>query len=196
MALPPFPRRYSDIHAWWECARRASADQLAPFIASDDFDQLTSKGQTKLIKIYEQAKLKRKKLRRFDCFVCVLASATFLAVVLIVRAANAYPTATIKRCYDGDTCTTTTGEKIRLACIDTPELKGKKADPEPAQAARDYLRRMVVGKEVGIRRITKDRYGRTVAELYLNGSNVQQQLVASGHAEIFWKYARQCPWTR
>ena len=24
--------------------------------------------------------------------------------------------------YDGDTCTTTTGERVRLACIDTPEL--------------------------------------------------------------------------
>ena len=103
---------------------------------------------------------------------------------------------TIRGCYDGDTCTTATGEKIRLACIDTPELRGKQAEPERAQAARDYLRRMVVGKEVGIRRIAKDRYGRTVAELYLNGSNVQQKLVASGHAEIYWKYAKQCPWTR
>ena len=28
----------------------------------------------------------------------------------------------ISSCYDGDTCTTSTGEKIRLACIDTPEL--------------------------------------------------------------------------
>ena len=34
---------------------------------------------------------------------------------------------TIKDCYDGDTCTSSEGEKIRLACIDTPELKGKRA---------------------------------------------------------------------
>ena len=34
---------------------------------------------------------------------------------------------TIKSCYDADTCRTTTGEKIRLVCIDTPELKGKRA---------------------------------------------------------------------
>ena len=27
----------------------------------------------------------------------------------------------IASCYDGDTCTTDTGEKIRLACIDTFE---------------------------------------------------------------------------
>ena len=101
----------------------------------------------------------------------------------------------IASCYDGDTCTTSAGEKVRLACIDTPELRGKRADPVPAKAARDYLRALVVGREVGIRRITTDRYDRTVAELFVDGSNVQQQLVAAGHADIYWKYAHQCPWT-
>ena len=102
----------------------------------------------------------------------------------------------IASCYDGDTCTTNAGEKVRLACIDTPELRGKRADPVPAKAARDYLRDLVVDKKVGLRRITTDRYGRTVAELFVDGSNVQQQLVAAGHADIYWKYAHQCPWTR
>ena len=98
----------------------------------------------------------------------------------------------IASCYDGDTCTTTTGERVRLACIDTPELRGKRADPIPALAARDHLRSLVVGHTVGIRRITTDSYGRTVAELFVDGSNVQQKLVASGHANIYWKYAHQC----
>ena len=102
----------------------------------------------------------------------------------------------ISSCYDGDTCRSNTGEKIRLACIDTPELRGKRANPVPARASRDYLRALVVGRDVGIRRITKDRYGRTVAELFVDGSNVQQQLVADGHADIYWKYAHQCGWTR
>ena len=79
----------------------------------------------------------------------------------------ALASAVIASCYDGDTCTTTTGERVRLACIDTPELRGKRAEPIPAKAARDYLRDLVVGKNVGIRRITKDRYGRTVVELFL-----------------------------
>ena len=35
----------------------------------------------------------------------------------------------IASCYDGDTCMTATGEKVRLACIDTPEIRGKRADP-------------------------------------------------------------------
>ena len=101
----------------------------------------------------------------------------------------------IASCYDGDTCTSTTGEGIRLACIDTPELTGKGAEPVPARAARDHLRGLVLGKKVGIRRITEDRYGRTVAELFLGTTNVQQGMVVSGHAEIYWKYAGQCPWT-
>ena len=119
----------------------------------------------------------------------------FLALALCPPA-HALNSVVIASCYDGDTCTTTAGEKIRLACIDTPELRGKRADPIPAIAARDHLRSLVVGRTVGIRRITTDRYGRTVAELSVNGSNIQQQLVASGHAEIYWKYAHQCAWSR
>ena len=97
--------------------------------------------------------------------------------------------------YDGETCTTTTGERVRLACIDTPELRGNRAKPVLAEAARNHLRDLVVGKEVGIRRITNDRYGRTVAELCIGEKNVQEAMVASSHAEIYWGYAYQCPWT-
>ena len=107
----------------------------------------------------------------------------------------ALASAVIASCYDGDTCTTTTGERVRLACIDTPEIVVKRAEPVPARAARDHLRGLVVGKKVGIRRITKDRYGRTVAELFAGETNVQREMVAIGHAEIVWRYAHQCPWT-
>ena len=83
-----------------------------------------------------------------------------------------------------------------MACIDTPELLGKRAEPVPAKAARDHLRGLVVGKKVGIRRITEDRYGRTVAELFLGETNVQREMVASGHAEIYKRYAGQCLWIK
>ena len=39
------------------------------------------------------------------------------------------------------------GEKIRLACIDTPELKGKKANPTEAKRARDFLNQLVSNKK-------------------------------------------------
>ena len=54
------------------------------------------------------------------------------SVIAVVR-----ESLTIKSCYDGDTCRTTSGEKIRLVCIDTPELRGKRAQPERANAAHD-----------------------------------------------------------
>ena len=96
----------------------------------------------------------------------------------------------IKSCYDGDTCTSINGEKIRLACIDTPELKGRKADPIPAKEARDFLNNLVTNEEVSIRRITKDRYGRTVAELFKNDINVQELIVKKGYGKIYERCAR------
>ena len=102
--------------------------------------------------------------------------------------------AVIDSCYDGDTCTTTSGEKIRLACIDTPEIRGPRADSKPAKASRDFLNSNVKGKEVSIRRITKDRYERTVAELAKDGVNIQKLMVSKGHAKIYKRHADPCPW--
>ena len=102
----------------------------------------------------------------------------------------------IESCYDGDTCTTTNGEKIRLACIDTPELRGRNEDPIEAKKSRDFLNNLISGKEVDIRRITEDRYGRTVAELFIDDINIQKLLVNNGYANVFEKYAYQCDWTK
>ena len=109
---------------------------------------------------------------------------------------GALPITIIKDCYDGDTCTTIDGEKIRLACIDTPELKGRKADPIPAKEAKDFLNNLVTNKEISIRRITKDRYGRTVAELFNGNINIQKLLVDKGYGQIYKKYSNQCEWSK
>ena len=100
-------------------------------------------------------------------------------------------TVRIQSCWDGDTCTATTGERFRLACVDAAEVGEPGAD-----RATKAIRSMVVGKTVGIRRITQDRYGRTVAELYTGDSNVGEQLVNQGFARIYQRYAFQCPWAR
>ena len=102
----------------------------------------------------------------------------------------------IKSCYDGDTCTTINGEKIILACIDTPEFKGKKADPIAAKESRDFLNNLVSNQKVSIRRITNDRYGRTVGELFINGINIQEVIVQKGYGKIYERYADQCEWIK
>ena len=99
----------------------------------------------------------------------------------------------IASCYDGDTCTTTSGERVRLTCINSPELRGKRAEPVPAKAARDHLRDLVVGKKVRIRRITEDHYERTVAELFVGETNDQREMVGTGHSELYQRYVHQCP---
>ena len=105
-----------------------------------------------------------------------------------------FPIVFIKDCYDGDTCTSSEGEKIRLACIDTPEIRGKRAKPNEAIAAKNFLNEMIKGEKVSIRRVTEDKYGRTVGELSFNGENLQQLLVKEGHAEIYKKYSKPCEW--
>ena len=106
------------------------------------------------------------------------------------------PIVFIKECYDGDTCTTLKDEKIRLACIDTPELKGWKADPIPAKEARDFVNNLIANEKVSIKRINKDRYGRTVGELFKNGVNIQELIFLRGYGKIYKKYAYQCEWSK
>ena len=135
------------------------------------------------------------------CFGCVfdLIRIGLGGIVVIIGIAyflNKNNLVTIKSCYEGDTCTSTKGEKIRLACIDTSEFRGAKTNPVRAKEARDYLNSLIASKDLDIRRITKDKYGRTVAELSINGINVQRIMVIKGYAKIYSKYAYQCPWTR
>ena len=80
-----------------------------------------------------------------------------LVAVMLLGAsapAAALETVTIRDCYDGDTCTTTKGEKIRLACIDTPEMRGRSTGAmvniDTATEARDHDAIKAMGKAGGL----------------------------------------------
>ena len=83
--------------------------------------------------------------------------------------------------------------KLALVCN---FIKGKKADPTPAKEAKDFLNNLLVNKKVYIKRITKDRYGRTVGELFKNGKNIQKMIIEKGHGKIYQKYSHQCKWAK
>jgi len=95
--------------------------------------------------------------------------------------------------YDGDTVTldislgfgVTMREKIRLLGINTPEVRGK--ERELGLISRDRLRELIDGKDVII--VThKDKggkYGRLLATIYLDGVNINQQLVDEGFAKAY-----------
>ena len=106
----------------------------------------------------------------------------------------------VKSVYDGDTFTLSTGEKIRLACVDSPEMRNtakKKADKPAAIAARDYLKSLIGDADLTIERVQKDLYGRTIARVFTpDGKELSREMFISGHAEIFKDYQKPCPWTQ
>lgn len=98
--------------------------------------------------------------------------------------------------YDGDTITVNVDlgfhtwihdEKIRLARINAPEVKGK--EKEAGIASRDWLRERILGKTILLRtlRDKREKFGRYLGELYLDESNINDELVTTGHA-IYQKY--------
>jgi len=98
--------------------------------------------------------------------------------------------ALITEVYDGDTVTAvidlglkiSVTEKLRLLDIDAPELRG--SSREDGVKARDYLRRLILGKEVVISTVKdkKGKYGRYLATISLEGMNVNQHLVDREYA--------------
>lgn len=85
--------------------------------------------------------------------------------------------ATIIRVVDGDSCIAdidlgfgvkTSNTKIRLDGIDTAEMKSK--DPilrEKAEKAKNSLKEMVEGKVVYLKSLGLDKYGRSLAIIYM-----------------------------
>ena len=125
-------------------------------------------------------------------YLLILFSFTFIEI----QAKQTLSSEIIEKCYDGDTCTTKNGEKIRLACIDAPEIKGKNAEAIKAKKSKEFLNNLFLNKKVFIKRITTDRYGRTVAELFIDDINIQKLLVNKGYAKVYERYSYQCDWTK
>jgi endonuclease YncB( thermonuclease family) len=94
--------------------------------------------------------------------------------------------AEVARVIDGDTLTLTSGETIRLAGINTPEMAYKSRPGEPlAVEARDALQTQVSSGWVGVETAPqiKDRYGRTLAYLFTSdGASIQAALLRAGLA--------------
>ncbi len=106
--------------------------------------------------------------------------------------------AVVRRVIDGDTLDVDIDlgmhiwlhdERLRLARINAPELKG--AERERGVAARDWLNERLNGQRVLIRTSPgrgegydeKEKYGRYLAEIILDGVNINDELVRRGLAE-------------
>nr|DAN08768.1 MAG TPA: SNc [Caudoviricetes sp.] len=90
---------------------------------------------------------------------------------------------------DGDTITilqNKTQIKVRLFGIDAPELKqpyGKKS--------KQFLANLIAGEVVEVDENGKDRYKRTIGTIYLNGADINAQMVANGYAWAYRKFSKK-----
>jgi len=111
---------------------------------------------------------------------------------LLLLALAAPQPATVLSVGDGDTLRLRQGGgtlTVRLACIDAPEMSQA---PWGHQARRQLQTLAPIGSAVTLRSKATDRYGRQVAELSRKGRNLNQALVASGAAFVYWPYIRGC----
>ena len=91
--------------------------------------------------------------------------------------------------HDGDTITVLQDKqqiKVRLFGIDAPELKqpyGKKS--------KQFLANLIAGKVVEVEGSGKDRYKRTIGTIYLNGADINAQMVGNGYAWAYRKVSKK-----
>jgi len=88
----------------------------------------------------------------------------------------------IERIVDGDTLIAN-GNSIRLLGINTPE-KGEIYYDQ----AKQYLEKLALNKTARLEfgKDKKDRYNRTLAYIYINGQNINLELVKKGYANIYF----------
>lgn len=104
--------------------------------------------------------------------------------------------ATVVSIGDGDTLRIRQSEQvatIRLACIDSPETS---QTPWGQQSTSRLKQLLPLGTPVQVREITRDRYGRTVAELYIGKQSINLQMVKDGQAVVYRQYLSGCAATK
>jgi endonuclease YncB( thermonuclease family) len=110
-----------------------------------------------------------------------------LALLLVVNPLSAQTiSGRVVRVADGDTITVLAADnrqvRVRLAWIDAPE-RGQAF----GNVSRKSLAGLVVGKTVRVEEHDRDRYGRTVGTVFVDGSDVNLEQIRRGFA---WVYDR------
>jgi len=87
------------------------------------------------------------------------------------------------RVIDGDTVEVLGGERVRYIGIDTPEMRPVEAWAEAATAAnRELVEQRMVRLEPDVQ--ARDRYGRVLAYVWVDGLMVNEELVWLGLAQV------------
>ena len=95
----------------------------------------------------------------------------------------------VVKVYDGDTITIVSklpysGSpkykfSVRLAGIDSAEISSKNVK---AIEARDALSTKIMGKQVTLKNVKTEKYGRILADVYLDGLHLNEWMINNGFA--------------
>jgi len=127
-----------------------------------------------------------------NCF-SVKPESTYLPKVLDPKKLNSFVppvnSGRVIKVYDGDTITIASklpGLKnspiykfsVRLNGIDTPEIRGKNEDEKKfAIQARDSLSKRIMGKDIFLKNVKTEKYGRLLCDIYLEKENLNKWMI-------------------
>ncbi|WP_295536250.1 thermonuclease family protein [Synechococcus sp. UW140] len=114
----------------------------------------------------------------------------FLSFLLVFT--GALGTGSVLSIGDGDTISIKDSINritVRLACIDAPETS---QFPYGMEAREKLWGLLPIGAQVTLKIKATDRYGRTVAEVLKGTTNINQAMVATGAAFVYWQYIEGC----
>jgi micrococcal nuclease len=96
--------------------------------------------------------------------------------------------AQVTRVLDGDTVELADGTKIRYLLINTPEIAHNASETSQCfgDEARVYDEQLVLGRDVNLEydKECKDRYGRTLAYVSVEGRSINELLIERGYARL------------
>jgi len=113
-----------------------------------------------------------------------------IVFLLAVSASSLAGQFKVTRVTDGDTVKVSNNDlklTIRLVGIDAPEISKKKNQPgQPfSRKSTKYLTNLVLNKSVEVKSYGTDRYGRTLGVVFVDGKNVNLEMVKAGLAEVY-----------
>jgi len=128
-------------------------------------------------------------LRRLGLWLTVAALLCGLAGTVAATSKRTL-SAAVERVSDGDTLIAVTDNatklRIRLLGIDAPEIPHGKAPGQPfGMEAHEYLERLIGQRSVRLESFGPDAYKRVLAVLWVDGKNVNVEMVRAGLAEVY-----------
>lgn len=95
----------------------------------------------------------------------------------------------VVRVADGDTILIQSGSqriKVRMYGIDAPELKQNYGED-----SKDYLEKRILNKNVDVKVINEDKYGRKVGKVFYKNKDINLEMIKTGNAWFYEYHAKK-----